>query len=119
MRYRHFLLALSLFLFCCSESAIAAASEIYIVKFSGAISPGTADFLKSGIKKASDDNVACIIIELDTPGGLVESMRDIFKAIFASQVPVVIYVAPGGARAASAGVMITMAARYRRHGSGD
>lgn len=110
MRYRYFLLILSLFLFCLSESAIAVESEIYVVKFSGAISPGTADFLKSGIKKASDDNVACIIIVFDTPGGLAESMRDIVKAIFASQVPVVIYVAPGGARAASAGVMITMAA---------
>lgn len=110
MRYRYFFLALFLFLFCLPASAIAAKSEIYVVEFSGAISPGTADFLKSGIKKASDDNVACIIIVFDTPGGLVESMRDIVKAIFASQVPVVIYVAPGGARAASAGVMITMAA---------
>lgn len=110
MRYRYFFLAIFLFLFCLSASAIAAKSEIYVVKFSGAISPGTADFLKSVIKKASDDNVACIIIVFDTPGGLVESMRDIVKAIFASQVPVVIYVAPSGARAASAGVMITMAA---------
>lgn len=110
MRYRYFFLALFLFLFCLPASAIAAKSEIYVVEFSGAISPGTADFLKSGIKKASDDNVACIIIVFDTPGGLVESMRDIVKAIFASQVPVVIYVAPSGARAASAGVMITMAA---------
>lgn len=110
MKYKILLISLSLFLFCFSESTIAAESEIYIVEFSGAISPGTADFLKSGIKKASDDNVACIIIVFDTPGGLAESMRDIVKAIFASQVPVVIYVAPGGARAASAGVMITMAA---------
>ncbi len=110
MKYKCLLLALFSFLFCLSASAIAAKSEIYVVKFSGAISPGTADFLKSVIKKASDDNVACIIIVFDTPGGLVESMRDIVKAIFASQVPVVIYVAPGGARAASAGVMITMAA---------
>jgi len=110
MKYKYLLLTLSLFLFCFSESAIAAESEIYVINFSGAISPGSADFLKSGIKKASDDNVACIIIVLDTPGGLAESMRDIVKTIFASQVPVVIYVAPGGARAASAGVMITMAA---------
>jgi len=66
--------------------------------------------LKKGINKASADKVSCIVIELDTPGGLAESMREIVKAIFASKVPVVIYVAPSGARAASAGVMITMAA---------
>jgi membrane-bound serine protease (ClpP class) len=74
------------------------------------ISPAVADFLKKGIKRASEENVACIIIELDTPGGLAESMREIVMAIFASKVPVVVYVAPSGARAASAGVMITMAA---------
>ncbi len=89
---------------------MAAKSEIYVINFSGAISPGSAEFLNWGIKKASDENAACIIIVFDTPGGLVESMRDIVKTIFASQVPVVIYVAPSGARAASAGVMITMAA---------
>ena len=77
---------------------------------SGSINPAVSDFLKKGINKASADSVSCIIIELDTPGGLAESMRDIVKAIFASRVPVVIYVAPSGARAASAGVMITMAA---------
>ena len=77
---------------------------------SGSINPAVSDFLKKGINKASADSVSCIIIELDTPGGLAESMRDIVKAIFASKVPVVIYVAPSGARAASAGVMITMAA---------
>jgi len=67
-------------------------------------------FLKKGIEKASEDGVSCIIIKIDTPGGLAESMREIVKAIFASKVPVVTYVAPSGARAASAGVMITIAA---------
>ena len=77
---------------------------------SGPISPAASGFLKKGITKASDERVSCIIIELDTPGGLAESMREIVMAIFASKIPVVIYVAPSGARAASAGVMITMAA---------
>jgi membrane-bound serine protease (ClpP class) len=84
--------------------------EIYILKINDAISPGVADFIKTGIEKANDDGAACLIIELDTPGGLAESMRTIIKAILASRIPVVVYVSPGGARAASAGVMITMAA---------
>ncbi len=83
-------------------------AEVYIMKVAGAISPGTADFIQRGIKKAS--GAACLIIELDTPGGLAESMRQIVMAMYASNVPVVVYVSPSGARAASAGVMITMAA---------
>ncbi len=94
----------------CPDNCLADKNEIYIIKSSGAVSPATANFLKQGIKKASDNNVSCIIIELNTPGGLAESMRDIVMAILASSVPVVVYVSPGGARAASAGVMITMSA---------
>ena len=80
------------------------------MKIADAISPGTADYIKSGIKTAEEQGAACLIIELDTPGGLAESMRMIVQNILASRVPVVVYVAPSGARAASAGVMITMAA---------
>jgi membrane-bound serine protease (ClpP class) len=85
-------------------------SEVYIIQVADAISPGTAEFIKSGIKTAEENEAACIIIELDTPGGLAESMRLIVQNILASNVPVVVFVYPGGARAASAGVMITMAA---------
>ena len=88
----------------------AAEKEIYIMKVSSAISPGTADFIKSGINRAQAENAACLIIELDTPGGLAESMRDIVIKILASDIPIIVYVSPSGARAASAGVMITMAA---------
>ena len=88
----------------------AAEKEIYIMKVSSAISPGTADFIKSSIKKAQRENAQCLIIQLDTPGGLAESMRDIVISILASDIPVIVYVSPSGARAASAGVMITMAA---------
>ena len=84
--------------------------EVLIMRIADAISPGTADFIKSGIKTAEEQGAACLIIELDTPGGLAESMRMIVQNILASSVPVVVYVAPSGARAASAGVMITMAA---------
>jgi membrane-bound serine protease (ClpP class) len=110
MKYIHIILALPVLLFCCSGNGFAATNEVYVIQMSGSINPAVSDFLKKGINKASADSVSCIIIELDTPGGLAESMRDIVKAIFASKVPVVIYVAPSGARAASAGVMITMAA---------
>ena len=84
--------------------------DIYVIRIADAISPGTAEFIKSGIKTAEENEAACIIIELDTPGGLAESMRLIVQNILASRVPVVVFVFPSGARAASAGVMITMAA---------
>jgi len=84
--------------------------EIHIMKLSGAISPGTSSYMKKSIQKVADENSACLIIELDTPGGNVESMRNIVMAILDSKVPIVVYVSPSGARAASAGVMITNAA---------
>ncbi len=110
MKSIRFIIALSLFLFFFSGKGLAGENEIYVIKVSGSINPAVAEFLEKGISKASVDEVSCIIVEMDTPGGLAESMREIVKAIFASKVPVVIYVAPSGARAASAGVMITMAA---------
>ena len=90
--------------------ALAGSGDVYILRISDAITPGTASFISSGIKKAAAENAECIVIELNTPGGLADSMRDIVMAIYESKVPVVVYVAPSGARAASAGVMITMAA---------
>jgi membrane-bound serine protease (ClpP class) len=92
------------------NTAWAAKGDIYIVKVADAISPGIAEFIKNSIDKAEAEEAACIIIELDTPGGLAESMRLIVQDILGSSVPVVVYVSPPGARAASAGVMITMAA---------
>jgi membrane-bound serine protease (ClpP class) len=102
--------ALLWFLFGYAGNNFAAENEVYIIEIAGSINPAVADFIKKGIEKASEDDVSCIIIKIDTPGGLAESMRIIVKAIFASKVPVVTYVAPSGARAASAGVMITIAA---------
>ncbi|MEJ2658227.1 MAG: hypothetical protein P8012_13715 [Desulfobacterales bacterium] len=95
---------------CFPEKTYATDNEVYIIKISGSINPGVVDFLEKGIHKASADGAACLIIEIDTPGGLAASMRKIVMAIFASKIPVVSYVAPSGARAASAGVMITIAA---------
>jgi membrane-bound serine protease (ClpP class) len=93
-----------------SHTGGAAENDIYIIKVSDAISPGVAEFVKDGIETAEKEGAACLIIELDTPGGLAESMRRIIQSILGSKVPVVVFVSPSGARAASAGVMITMAA---------
>ncbi|MCU0561280.1 MAG: nodulation protein NfeD [Desulfobacterales bacterium] len=87
-----------------------AANEVLIIRVSDAISPATADFIHQGIKSAAKAQAALVVIELDTPGGLADSMRTIVQDILASTVPVAVFVAPSGARAASAGVMITMAA---------
>jgi membrane-bound serine protease (ClpP class) len=110
MTNRLFLSAAILLLVIGPNLCPAAQQEVLIMQVADAISPGTADFIKSGIRTAEEQGAACLIIELDTPGGLAESMRMIVQNILASRVPVVVYVAPSGARAASAGVMITMAA---------
>ena len=88
----------------------AGSAPVYLVRVTGAISPGNADFLDSAIHRANAEGAGCLIMMLDTPGGLAESMRKMVMSIYESRIPVVVYVAPSGARAASAGVMITMAA---------
>ena len=82
----------------------------FIIELEGAINPGTAMFVVRGLEKAREANATLAIIRLDTPGGLGSSMRTIIKAMLNSPIPVVVYVGPKGAGAASAGVMITEAA---------
>lgn len=86
------------------------AGEIYYVRAEGVINPVMAEFLNSTLDEASSAGAEAFIIELDTPGGLDLSMRVIIKRILSSDVPVVVYIAPPGSRAASAGVFITYAA---------
>ena len=93
-----------------ASGAWAGKGDVYVVVINDAISPGVAEYVNSSIEQAESEEAACLIIELDTPGGLAESMRLIIKDILGSSVPIVVFVAPRGARAASAGVMITMAA---------
>ncbi len=88
----------------------AAATTVAVIRINGAINPLTAEYIADAISDAVDEKRECLIIELDTPGGLMESTRLITKAIFESEVAVVVYVSPTGARAASAGVFITYAA---------
>ena len=84
--------------------------EVRVISISAPITPITAEFIIENIETAEDDNAACLVVEMDTPGGLDESMRDIVKSMMASKVPVVVYVHPSGARAASAGAIIAIAA---------
>lgn len=85
-------------------------TNVPVIGAVGVVGPVMAEFISANIDNAAETGAALLVIELDTPGGLDTSMRMIVKKIVNSPVPVVVYVAPGGARAASAGVFITMAA---------
>ncbi len=86
------------------------AQDAMVARVDGVIGPVTARFMIKTMEQAEERQCACVIFELDTPGGLDDSMRLIIKKIMASEVPVVVYVAPAGSRAASAGAFITLAA---------
>lgn len=83
-----------------------------------AINPLTARFVERAIRSAEQTRAECLVLVLDTPGGLVDSTRKIVRRMLASNVPVVVYVAPSGARAASAGVFITLAGHIAAMASG-
>ena len=84
--------------------------QVDVIKINDAITPPIAVFISKSIEQASKNRAECLVIQLDTPGGLDLSMRDIIKDIMNADIPIVVYVAPSGARAASAGVFITLAA---------
>jgi membrane-bound serine protease (ClpP class) len=85
------------------------ASEVVVVTLEGAVTPAAADYVVRAIRKAADSQAALVVLKLDTPGGLDKSMRAIIKSILASPVPIATFVAPDGARAASAGTFILYA----------
>jgi membrane-bound serine protease (ClpP class) len=92
-----------------ADTVAPAAGPATLVELQGAIGPAMSRYIEQSLLEAEDQHSPVVILEMDTPGGLDTSMRDIIKAILASTVPVVTYVAPGGARAASAGTYILYA----------
>lgn len=88
---------------------LAAGQKIVSIKIDGTINPASADFIHNSIEKAQAENAECLLIHLNTPGGLLKSTRVIVGDILESQVPVIVYVSPAGAQAGSAGVFITLA----------
>jgi len=87
----------------------ARAEKVGLIHVNGTINPATASYISRGIDKATAENAQCIILQLDTPGGLLDSTKDIVQSFYRSGVPVVVYVAPTGANATSAGCFITLA----------
>jgi membrane-bound serine protease (ClpP class) len=92
------------------DVACASASHVNIIKVQDSINPGVQDFVQSAIDRSVEEDAELLIILLDTPGGLMTSMRGIVRSILNADIPVVVYVYPSGAQAASAGVFITVAA---------
>ena len=93
-----------------SPSFAAASDAVHLIQLDNdTVNPVTAEYITQGIDRAEKEKAQCLIILLDTPGGLLESTRTIVKKILASTVPVVVYIAPSGSRAGSAGVFITYA----------
>ena len=86
------------------------AKQVMTVKVNGLINPVSSEFITKSLSKAKTVHAEAVVIQLDTPGGLDTSMRSIVKEISSSTVPIIVYVSPGGARAASAGTFITLSA---------
>ncbi|HZO28345.1 MAG TPA: nodulation protein NfeD, partial [Chloroflexota bacterium] len=93
-----------------AQSVADGQGAISIVRARGVINPTLAHYVSRSIDRAEQDRAQAVVIELDTPGGLDSSMRQIIQRILASTVPVIVYVSPPGARAGSAGVYIAYSA---------
>jgi len=102
---KRFLFVLSLLFL---PSLLLSQERIFLLEAEGIINPPMANYIVRGIERAEREGYP-LIIQLDTPGGLMDSMRQIVKKMLTSQVPIIVYVAPSGSRAASAGVFITLA----------
>jgi membrane-bound serine protease (ClpP class) len=92
----------------CATPAVARAqtNRVVVLRLDDTIQPISADYLKRGIDRAAELHAQAVVVEMDTPGGLLDSMRDMVSTILASPAPVIVYVAPSGSRAGSAGFFI-------------
>ncbi len=88
----------------------APSAEIVRIRIDGVIAPSTARYLQRAIRDAESRKAAALLVELDTPGGLLKSMEEMTRAMLNASVPILVYISPSGARAASAGVFVTYAA---------
>src|SRR5256884_9347848 len=104
------LISLVLWLTWAIAPAAFAAEKVSLIKIDGAIGPATASYISRSIEEARTRNAQCLVIQLNTPGGLLDSTQTIVQNFLGSTVPVVVYVAPTGATATSAGCFITVAA---------
>lgn len=93
----------------CYEPSLGVGEHVNVYPVEGVINPVTVEFMMTSLEQSVDDGAAAVVFQLDTPGGLVESTRLIVKSLLNADIPVVVYVSPSGARAASAGTFITMA----------
>jgi membrane-bound serine protease (ClpP class) len=115
MKKTYVILILSIVLICFSLAISGSAKEsdsktIDVIKIDNyIINPVIAKFISTAIKNAQEKESVCVVIQLDTPGGLLESTRNIVKDILNSKIPIIVYIAPSGSRAGSAGVFITYA----------
>ncbi len=91
-------------------ASLASAQTVDVITVDATINPATADFIHESIQKAAADGAECLVIRLNTPGGLLKSTRVIVTDLLSASVPVVVYVAPPGSQSASAGTFITLAA---------
>ncbi len=99
-----------IWLFLFIASVLAQNKVVHKISIDGVINPVATEYILESIERAEEDNVELLIIEMDTPGGLMVSMHEIVKGILGADVPVAVYVSPSGSRAGSAGVFITVAA---------
>lgn len=98
--------------------ALLTGQTVISIDINGTVNPASADFIHNSIQKAGNEKAECLLIHLNTPGGLLKSTRVIVGDILDSQVPVIVYVSPAGAQAGSAGVFVTLAAHIAAMSAG-